>query len=239
MKSKMTFNILLLFIISCKIYADVFPVDFIPITKNVILHKSYEIVSGYKFPSNGLIIISKKSVVIVDTAWNDEETQQIFNYIKKMINKPIVACIVTHFHQDRAGGIKNIVDNEIPIYMTEHTNKLLPSASKYFPYIKIASGPFSIDDIELEIEYLGPAHSPDNITIYYANERIFFGGCLIKSIDSNNLGNLEDADIISWEKVIKRLMEKYDNANIVIPGHGDIGNQNLLKHTLSLLEEFD
>jgi metallo-beta-lactamase class B len=64
---------------------------------------------------------------------------------------------------------------------------------------------------------------------------ILFGGCLIKSIDSNGLGNLSDAVVADWDKTIEKVMKKYPVIKTVIPGHGNFGGPELLTHTIELV----
>ena len=42
---------------------------------------------------------------MVDTAWTDDQTAQILNWIKQEINLPVALAVVTHAHQDKMGGM--------------------------------------------------------------------------------------------------------------------------------------
>jgi len=44
-------------------------------------------------------------------------------------------------------------------------------------------------------------------------------------------GKLSDADIDAWSASIQRVMERYPEATVVIPGHGVPGGLDLLDHT--------
>jgi glyoxylase-like metal-dependent hydrolase (beta-lactamase superfamily II) len=91
----------------------------------------------------------------------------------------------------------------------------------------------------LVLYYPGETHSPDNITVYYPEKKILFGGCMIKEMSSANLGNTDDANLEEWPVSIGRLKAKYNEANvkIVIPGHGKAGDISLLDRTLELLKK--
>jgi metallo-beta-lactamase class B len=65
-------------------------------------------------------------------------------------------------------------------------------------------------------------------------KKILFGGCMVKSMRANNLGNITDADLEEWPKTVKRVKEKYSKANVVVPGHGRVGGIELIDHTISL-----
>ena len=215
------------------LFATNFPVEFIKLTDKITIHRSYEMYNGIKTPSNGLIIENDNSVLLIDTAWNDDETQQIVEYVKNTINKTIKSIIITHFHSDRAGGIKAINPKNINIYMTTETAELLHTN---IPYQRITYGEQTITGLNIDIEYFGPAHTKDNIVVYLPNEKILFGGCIIKSIDSTSIGNTSDADVKNWPNLIKTIIQKYKNAKVIIPGHGEAGNYTLLTHTLDLLK---
>ena len=55
--------------------------------------------------SNGLIVRDGGRVLVVDTAWTDDQTAQILNWIKQEINLPVALAVVTHAHQDKMGGM--------------------------------------------------------------------------------------------------------------------------------------
>jgi metallo-beta-lactamase class B len=46
---------------------------------------------------------------------------------------------------------------------------------------------------------------------------------MIKSMDSKDLGNTADGDLMAYPKTIDKLIDKFPSAKIVIPGHGAIG----------------
>jgi len=70
--------------------------------------------------------------------------------------------------------------------------------------------------------------------VWLAKHKILFGGCLVKSLQSKSLGNTADASIEIWPTSIQNVLNKYPDIEIVVPGHGKIGNVNLLKHTAKL-----
>ncbi len=91
---------------------------------------------------------------------------------------------------------------------------------------------------EVEIYYPGESHSPDNIVVYIQDRKVLFGGCMIKSMTSKNLGNVADANLAEWPKSIEKIMNKYteDQVKHVIPGHGEEGTYELLATTLKLFD---
>ena len=60
---------------------------------------------------------------------------------------------------------------------------------------------------------------------------------MVKSISSVSLGNTRDADVESWPVTIERVLNRFGNARIVVPGHGSHGGTELLANTLRLLKD--
>lgn len=62
------------------------------------------------------------------------------------------------------------------------------------------------------------------------------GGCLVKSASAKDLGNITDAYVNEWSTSIENVLKRYENINLVVPGHGEVGDKGLLLHTLDLLK---
>ncbi len=82
-------------------------------------------------------------------------------------------------------------------------------------------------------EYLGEGHTKDNVVGYFPAEKVLFGGCLIKAVGAGK-GNLEDANTKAWSETVRQVQSKYHEAEIVIPGHGKYGGQELLTYTIEM-----
>lgn len=94
-------------------------------------------------------------------------------------------------------------------------------------------------DEKLVLYYPQESHSPDNIVVYYPSKKVLFGGCMVKSAESENLGNTADANIMGWSESIKKLKRKYSekSVDVIVPGHGEVGDYSLLENTENLLEQ--
>ncbi|GMQ60730.1 BcII family subclass B1 metallo-beta-lactamase [Vallitalea sediminicola] len=94
-------------------------------------------------------------------------------------------------------------------------------------------------DEKLILYYPEESHSPDNIVVYYPRKKVLFGGCMVKSVKSKNLGNTADANIERWLESIKKLKIRFDekSVDVIIPGHGEASNCSSLETTEILLEQ--
>jgi metallo-beta-lactamase class B len=91
-----------------------------------------------------------------------------------------------------------------------------------------------LGDKTIDCYYLGAAHSTDNIVVWIPSEKILFAGCMIKSVNARNLGNTADGDLTAYPGTIEKVLVKFPDAEIVIPGHGNFGGLELVWHTKEL-----
>jgi hypothetical protein len=87
----------------------------------------------------------------------------------------------------------------------------------------------------VEVLFPGAGHAPDNIVVWLPKHDILFGGCLVKPQAAQDLGNLADANVPSWDHALTTVIQHFPNPALVVPGHGDIGGRQLLSHTQELV----
>ena len=209
------------------------------IRPGVWIHTSrYVFPDGSVIPSNGLVVKEGGGLVLIDTAWGEMLTARLLDEIQREIKLPVRRAIVTHAHADRVAGADLLRERGIPVFAHPLTIHEREKVAISFPSDSL-SGLRRPGDAEfvgsVEAFFPGHAHSPDNIMVWVPSERVLFGGCAVKSADATSLGNLHDADTRAWPDAIRRAMERYPTAEIVVPGHGAEGGKELLTHTLELL----
>ena len=91
----------------------------------------------------------------------------------------------------------------------------------------------------VEVLYPGAGHAPDNIMVWLPEQKILYGGCAIRELATDSLGNTADGDLASWPKAIKLAQDRYSTAEVVIPGHGAPGGPELLAHMHQLFAAQD
>lgn len=218
--------------------ADSNYVELKKVKDNIWVHTTYANYNGARTPSNGVIAVTSKGLVLIDTPWNNEQTKELMELTKRIFKKDISLAVITHAHEDRIGGIDTLVEKKIDVKSTDMTmkeaekNGFRKPQTKLGPDEKIVWG-----DVNLEIFYPGEGHTIDNVTVWFPQYKVLFGGCLIKSLESDNIGNIEDANVKLWPVSANKVFEKYSDAEIVIPGHGKWGDLELVKHTLDLFKK--
>ncbi|HYH04203.1 MAG TPA: subclass B1 metallo-beta-lactamase [Bacillota bacterium] len=235
----------LMFCLLCglTVYADSSSnkVELTKIKHQIWLHTSYSNYMGNLIPSYGLLAISNAGIVLVDTPWTNDQTKELLKMVKDKFNKPIKLAIFTHWHGDRIGGIGTLTAEHIETASTAATAELAVKAGFQKPQTMIDPKVevLKVGDLSFETYFPGPGHTMDNIVVYFPKTRVLYGGCLVKPMNSPNLGNIADGDVTQYPHTIREVMRRYPKAKIVIANHGTNpwGDFGLLQHTLQLAEK--
>lgn len=202
------------------------------LSDRVWLHDSSFVLPKWgRVHANGLIVLGRDGAVIVDSAWTDAQTAWLLDQAVTLSGKQARALVATHFHEDRAGGIATARAAGVAVYALAETKRILATDDVTHPVD--AEAAIDLGDVRLEIYFPGAGHSPDNAVVYVREERLLFGGCLVRAAD-HDIGNLSDADVGAWPATMDRLIARYGEAAVVVPGHGDLGDASLLSHTRDL-----
>lgn len=200
----------------------------------VYLHTSFKDVAGYGLvDANGLVLLDGKDAYIIDTPWSTEDTETLVHWLVAR-DFTIKASISTHFHEDRTAGIELLNAKSIPTYASELTNKLHKRPGRVQAKNTFHKDSFWLLKNKIEVFYPGAGHSQDNVVVWLPKEKVLAGGCFVRAKETENLGNTDDADIAAWSESAEKLKSRYENAKLVVPGHGNVGDVSLLGHTREL-----
>jgi metallo-beta-lactamase class B len=212
-------------------------IQLLPLQDSVYVHISWHQTAPFgRFSSNGMLLIRKGKALMIDTPMDNDKTQSLTAYLKDSMSVELTTLIIGHFHDDCMGGLSYLqeigiesIANAMTIEKCKEIGLPLPSRS--------FSDSLTIDFFgeQVNCRYFGAGHSFDNITVWFPQMQLLFGGCLVKSMHSNGLGNLSDAVVDDWDTTLMKLMKAYPEMHTVIPGHGEIGGIELLDHTLELV----
>jgi metallo-beta-lactamase class B len=203
------------------------------------LHVSVTEMIGFgKVSSNGLILVDNGQAFLFDTPANNEQTETLIDFIENSLNAKVVGFVPNHWHNDCMGGLEYLNKKGVKSYAHQKTIDTAIKEGLPFPeqgFLDTLS--LKLNDIEIYCYYLGSGHSSDNIVVWVPSEKILFAGCMVKDKHSKTLGNLSEANIEEWRNTIQKVIDRFSTAEIVIPGHGQIGGKELLWHTQKLLIE--
>lgn len=208
------------------------------LTDNFYVYTTYKDLNGLMFPSNSMYLVTENGVVLFDTPWDTTQIQPLLDSISVRHNKKVILAISTHYHDDRTAGLEFLRQNGVKTYSSKLTYDLCKEHNeKQAEFYFVNDTIFNIGNYKFETYYAGEGHTKDNIIIWFDKYKILYGGCLVKSTESKNLGNIADANIKEWETTIKKVIKKYPKPIFVIPGHFSWTSNKGLKHTLKLLRQ--
>ncbi|MEL6252842.1 MAG: subclass B1 metallo-beta-lactamase [Bacteroidota bacterium] len=209
--------------------------EILPLTEKVYVHRSYSTVKPYgRFYSNGMIYVSEGKAMIFDTPMEPHITEELLGWIQAELKLEIAGIVVNHHHNDCLGGLKHFHDLEIPSWSTSLTQDLAVEKKVEIPQNTFKKRKtLRFGDSKVKLFYPGEAHTIDNMVAWLPEEKVLFGGCMVKSLKSGK-GNLADANVKEWPLTIDKVRKKFGDAAWVIPGHGKLGGLDLLDYTIEM-----
>lgn len=207
-----------------------------PIAEGIWVHTTYFDLPEYgRCPANGLVVVDDKEALLIDLPWTDEQTAALFDWIEENHGAAVKTVVPTHFHEDCMGGLAEAHRRGAVSYGLNKTvaiarqKKLAVPQIPYQVRVMVHCG----STVAL-VTYFGAGHATDNVVAWLPKQKVLFGGCLIKSLDSQSLGNTKDGDLEAYPTTLRKVQTAYPHAKIVVPGHGDWGGPELIGHTLKL-----
>lgn len=206
------------------------------LSEHLYLHISWIESEQYgRFSSNGVVYIQNGGAIMVDSPMDKGQMKPLVDFIQDSLKATVELAIPGHFHDDCLNGLPYLhtlgaqsLSNKRTKAICKQKGLTLPQ--KTFNRKKL----IRFHGKKIVCRYLGPGHAPDNIVLWFPEEEVLFGGCLIRSLGTKSMGNTGDAVLSEWAPTVTKVKAAYPNVKIVIPGHGSTGDAALLQHTIDL-----
>lgn len=236
------FSIIVLFILfSCTntTSKEIYKSDSLIITQltdNTYIHTSYLQTESFgKVPCNGLIYKNGVEAIVFDSPTTDLVSKELIAQLKSNFKVTVKAVIVTHSHDDCLGGLNAFHNVGIPSFAYQLTTKFAKEADS----IAIPQNSFQnelitkVGNESVISVFMGEGHTKDNIVSYVPTEKVLFGGCLVKGLNASE-GYVGEANVNEWPNTVQYVKDKFPEVEYVVPGHGKVGNTDLLDYTIEL-----
>lgn len=205
------------------------------LTDNFYIYTTYNTYEGGKVPVHGMYVVTDEGVILFDTPWDATQFQPSLDSIELKHNKNVIMCVATHWHSDRTDGLEYYKQQGIKTYTTKLTDQISQKNNKKRAEYLIENDTiFDLGQYAFETYYPGQGHTEDNIVIWFEQEKILYGGCLIKGAEAENLGFLGDGNVMEYETTLKNVQKKYPDPKFIIVSHHDWNDRNALKHSIKL-----
>jgi metallo-beta-lactamase class B len=211
------------------------PLAITPLSNNFYVYRSFGQYKGAPLPVNAMYLLTDSGVVIFDTPWDSTQCKPLLDSIVQRHHKRVVMCIVTHFHDDRTAGLGYFNRQGISTWSTRLTDSLCSQhGNNRATHLFSGDTVFTLGQYRFEVYWPGAGHTSDNIVVWFNNEKILYGGCLIKGVDNPGLGYLGDADVQAYAATIQHVIQHCRNPQYVITGHDGWNSIRALHHTYRL-----
>lgn len=190
------------------------------------------------FMSNAGFVVTNAGVVVFDTLGTPALAEKLIATIKMITNQPIKLVIISHYHADHYYGTQafkaigaeiwahksgqgHVTSDEAILRLEQRRDDLFPwvdENTKLLPADKWLDGDykFKMGEINFELKYIGPAHSPEDMGLLVKEDRTLFSGDLIFK---GRVPFVGDADSRLWLKALNNLIAS--KPKYLIPGHGE------------------
>lgn len=208
------------------------------ITDQIFVHETYLQTESFgKVACNGMIYMSKGEAVIFDTPADTVATRELIDVVAERLGASVKVVVPTHFHGDCLGGLGLVHELGIASLANQLTIKLAEKAGESVPLIGFDQElTLPVGHEEVQLKFFGEGHTRDNIIAYIPSANIMFGGCLIKKVGASR-GYTGDANLTEWSNTVEKIKSEFPNLQVVVPGHGAWGGQELLDYTIKLFSE--
>lgn len=209
------------------------------VAQNYYVFTTYKDYKGTPFPSNGMYVVTDAGVVMIDSPWDTDKTQELLDSIETRHHKKVVLSIATHSHADRTGAFDILRQKGVKTYSSTMTKQLcIENNEKQAEFVFTKDTTFRLGELAISTFYPGEGHTKDNIVVWFDKDRILFGGCFVKGMSAIDLGNIKDANIKAWPESVQNTMRQFPMPNLIIPGHQEWSpGYQCLMHTLNLLNK--
>ena len=211
-----------------------------PVAPDVFVPTLYDRAGSAASGTNGLVVRTTEGILLIDTAWNPEQTRLLLRWVADSLHQRVRLAIVTHAEAASPAGLAVLRENRIRVYSSPPTSRRWqlrhpqaagPTAALK-PYTVIRAG-----RTRLELFFPGPGFTTDNGVAWLPRRKVLFGGELVREQGAAGFTPPAGADLRQWPATLRTLAVRYRKARVVVPAHGAIGDLTLLTHTQTLLRE--
>ena len=209
----------------------------------------YVVEDEFYAKENSMVYVGDKSVTVIGATWTPDTAKRLVTEIRRISSAPITEVIDTNYHPDRAGGNAYFKAIGTEIVATEMTRdemargwddviQFTRSAFPAYPALalvlpdKIVNSDFTLRDGRIRGIYVGPSHTRDGVFVYFPEEKVLYGNCILKE----KIGNLKYADLVEYPKTLQKLKALNLGYDTIIAGHySAVHGPELVDQYLALL----
>lgn len=218
-------------------YTDI--VELVKINDSVWVHISYYEFNDALTSRNGLVVLTDKGLVLINAPCTGMQMESLEKLTQEQFNSGFIEVIVTDVEQNHAGGLRSLMEKGIGITCLENVAKKARELSLFEPKTELPGyeAQVAYGGMAFEIYFPGEGYSEDNTIVWIDKYNLLFAGNIVKEYGARSLGKYGETGKKAWMDSLNNILSRYENIEIVIPGHGQWGDASLIEYTLGLFEE--
>jgi glyoxylase-like metal-dependent hydrolase (beta-lactamase superfamily II) len=189
------------------------------------------------FISNAGFIVTPAGVVVIDALGSPQLARELLDEIARVTPQPVTHVVVTHYHADhiyglqefRKRGVRIVAQRQALAYIHSETAaaRLRASRDELAPWIDQdtqlvvpdqwidGATELVVGGQRLLVQPVGPAHTPEDLVVFLASERVLFAGDMVFR---GRIPFVGQADSRQWIAALDTLLKM--DPQVVVPGHG-------------------
>ncbi|GIW13303.1 MAG: MBL fold metallo-hydrolase [Tepidiforma sp.] len=200
---------------------------------------AYIQLDGSWFLNNAGCIVGSRSATVIDTTGTEQRARAFHAAVREVTQLPVSALVNTHSHGDHTHGNFMFAPASAIIASERCRREVLAAghaAYALFPMVDFGDCPVTpptvtfedrlnvyVDDLRIELQFMGPAHTTNDIVAWVPERKLLFSGDLVFNGGTPfALGG----SVGGWLEALDRLEAL--GAETVVPGHGPVCGPEVL-----------
>ena len=211
-----------------------------------MLFRSYIQLDGSWFLNNAGCIVGRSSTTVIDSTGTEARARAFHAAVRKVSQLPVTTLVNTHSHGDHTHG--NFMFADSAIVASELCRREIiasgNAANALFPMVDFGDCPVTpptvtfeerlslyVDDLKVELIFVGPAHTTNDIVAWIPERKLLFTGDIIFNGGTPfALGG----SVAGWLVALERIEAL--GAETIVPGHGSVCGPEVIADVRAYLQ---
>ena len=207
---------------------------------------AYIHMDGSWYLNNAGAILGSRSATVIDTTGTEKRARAFHAAVRQVTPHPVSALINTHSHGDHTHGNFMFAPASAIIASERCRREVIAgghASYALFPMIDFGDCPITpptvtfddrlsvyVDDLRVELIFVGPAHTTNDIVAWIPERKLLFSGDVIFNGGTPfALGG----SVAGWLTALDRIEAL--GAETIVPGHGEVCGPELIAEVRSYL----
>lgn len=225
------------------VHAEIPPPAIQEVSKGIF---AYIQLDGSWFLNNAGCVVGSTTTTVIDSTGTEARARAYHAALRQVTELPVAALVNTHSHGDHTHGNFMFADSAIVAHELCRREIIASghAANALFPMVDFGDCPVTpptitfderlslyVDDLKIELIFVGPAHTTNDIVAWIPERKLLFTGDVIFNGGTPfALGG----SVGGWLKALERIEAL--GAETIVPGHGPVCGPEAITAVRSYLQ---